>query len=178
MTRSRREFPEPVLVISQCLEFEPCRYDGAMIRSDFVKALAPHVRYRPVCPEVEVGLGIPRDPIRLVASGDRNRLVQPRTGRDLTDDMEAFADRFLGRLDGVDGFILKSKSPSCGPDMVKVFDGTESPAVVRRGAGLFAAAGVVGAYLEPVAFIPSGKISFQAAMNRFISSSVPTETLR
>lgn len=140
MTQSRREFPEPVLVISQCLEFEPCRYDGAMIHSDFVRALKPHVRYRPVCPEVEVGLGTPRDPIRLVASGDRNRLVQPTTGRDLTDDMEAFGNRFLGRLDGVDGFILKSKSPSCGPDMVRIFGGTESPGVVRRGAGLFAAA--------------------------------------
>ena len=133
-----REFPKPVLVISECLEFEPCRYDGARIRFDLVKALEPHVQYRPVCPEVQVGLGVPRDTIRLVASDDRNLLVQPATGRDLTDDMEGFAARHLDGLDEVDGFILKSRSPSCGLGHVKIFDGAESRRVVRRGAGVFA----------------------------------------
>lgn len=135
----RREFPKPVLVISECLEFEPCRYDGARIRFDLVKALAPHVEYGPVCPEVQVGLGVPRDTIRLVASGDRNLLIQPATGRDLTDDMEGFAASHLDGLAEVDGFILKSRSPSCGLGHVKIFDGPESPGVVRRGAGVFAA---------------------------------------
>lgn len=133
-----REFPKPILVISECLEFEPCRYDGARIRFDLVKALAPHVEYRPVCPEVQVGLGVPRDVIRLVASGDRNLLVQPATGRDLTGDMEGFAARHLDGLGEVDGFILKSRSPSCGPGHVKVFDQAESRHVIRRGAGVFA----------------------------------------
>ena len=137
---ARWEFPKPVLAISECLEFEPCRYDGARIRFDLVKALAPHVEYRPVCPEVHVGLGVPRDVIRLVGSGDRNLLVQPATGRDLTDDMEGFAARHLDGLDEVDGFILKSRSPSCGLSHVKVFDAAESRGVVRRGAGVFAAA--------------------------------------
>ena len=137
---ARREFPKPVLVISQCLEFEPCRYDGARIRFDLVKALAPYVEYRPVCPEVQVGLGVPRDTIRLVASGDRNLLVQPATGRDLTDDMEGFAARHLDGLGDVDGFILKSRSPSCGTGHVKIFSAAESRGVVRRGAGVFAAA--------------------------------------
>ena len=133
-----REFPKPVLVISECLEFEPCRYDGARIRFDLVKALEPHVQYRPVCPEVQVGLGVPRDTIRLVASDDRNLLVQPATGRDLTDDMEGFAARHLDGLDEVDGFILKSRSPSCGLGHVKIFDGAGSRRMVRRGAGVFA----------------------------------------
>lgn len=135
-----REFPKPVLVISECLEFEPCRYDGARIRFDLVKSLAPHVDYRPVCPEVQVGLGVPRDTIRLVASDDRNLLVQPATGRDLSDDMEGFAVAHLDGLDEVDGFILKSRSPSCGLSHVKVFDGVDSHGVARRGAGVFAAA--------------------------------------
>ena len=132
-TAARPEFPKPVLVISECLEFEPCRYDGARIRFDLVKALAPHVEYRPVCPEVQVGLGVPRDTIRLVASGDRNLLVQPVTGRDLTDDMEGFAARHLDGLDEVDGFILKSRSPSCGLSHFKIFDAAESRGVARRG---------------------------------------------
>ncbi len=135
-----REFPKPILVISECIEFEPCRYDGARIRFDLAKALAPHVEYRPVCPEVQVGLGVPRDTIRLVASGDRNLLVQPATGRDLTEDMEGFAAGHLDGLGEVDGFILKSRSPSCGLAQVKVFTGAESRGVVRRGAGVFAAA--------------------------------------
>ena len=135
---ARREFPKPILVISECLEFEPCRYDGARIRCDLVNALAPHVQYRPVCPEVQVGLGVPRDTIRLVASGDRNLLVQPASGRDLTDHMEGFAARHLDGLGEVDGFILKSRSPSCGPAHVKVFDEAESRRVVRRAAGVFA----------------------------------------
>ncbi len=135
-----REFPKPVLVISECLEFEPCRYNGARIHFDLVHALAPHVEYCPVCPEVQVGLGVPRDPIRIVAEGGRNRLVQPSTGLDLTEDMEGFSARYLDGLGEVDGFILKSRSPSCGTGSVKVFAGADAGGVVRRGAGLFAAA--------------------------------------
>lgn len=138
--RSRRVFPKPILVISECLEFEPCRYDGARIRFDLVKALASHVEYRPVCPEVRVGLGVPRDPIRLVADGERNLLVQPSKGVDLTDDMEGFAGGFLGGLGGVDGFILKSRSPSCGPVGVRVFRRADSGGAVRKSPGVFAAA--------------------------------------
>lgn len=137
---TRRTFPKPVLVISECLEFEPCRYNGARIQFDLVKALAPHVEFRPVCPEVQVGLGVPRDPIRIVADGGRNRLVQPSTGLDLTEDMASFSARFLDGLGEVDGFILKSRSPSCGTGNVKIFAGADAGGVVRRGAGLFAAA--------------------------------------
>lgn len=127
-------------MLSQCLELEPCRHDGEIVRFDLINALEPHVDYRPVCPEVEVGLGVPRDPMRLVASGDRNLLLQTSTGRDLTDEVEAFTRQFLGALKGVDGVILKSRSPSCGPSGVKVFDGMDSRNVVREAPGLFAAA--------------------------------------
>lgn len=136
---TRRVFPKPVLVISECLEFKPCRYNGARIHFDLVSALAPHVECRPVCPEVQVGLGVPRDPIRIVADGEHNRLVQPSTGLDLTKDMESFSASFLSGLDQVDGFILKSRSPSCGTGSVKIFARADAGVVVRRGAGLFAA---------------------------------------
>lgn len=63
--RAEPRFPKPVLVLSQCLELEPCRYNGERIPFDLVRELEPWVEYRPVCPEVEIGLGVPRDTIRL-----------------------------------------------------------------------------------------------------------------
>ena len=85
-----REFPRPRIVVSKCIEFDHCRYDGSMIPSDFVKALKPYVDYIPVCPEMEIGLGAPRETIRMVAAGDSIRLMQPATGLDLTEKMNHF----------------------------------------------------------------------------------------
>jgi hypothetical protein len=62
-----RLFPRPKIVISRCIEFDHCGYDGSLIPSDFVKALKPHVDFSPVCAEMEIGLGVPRDSIRIVA---------------------------------------------------------------------------------------------------------------
>ncbi len=62
-----RNFSRPKVVISKCLEFENVRYDGGIISSVFVKKLMPHVDFIPVCPEVEIGLGTPRDPLRIVS---------------------------------------------------------------------------------------------------------------
>lgn len=144
----------PVVVVSGCLEFEACRYNGQRIPFDFIGELGRHAELVPVCPEVEVGLGTPRDPVRLVrprkaSSGTRParapagdggptpRLVQPSSGRDVTGAMGTFADRFLsGRV--VDGFVLKSRSPSCGPNGVKIYDGPEGSSVSVHGPGLFA----------------------------------------
>ncbi len=131
-------FPKPVVVASQCLEFAPCRYDGEAVPFPLLREWAPHVRFLPVCPEVEVGLGVPRDPIRIVVGGDRPRLLQPSTGRDLTGEMDAFAQQFLSALEEVDGFILKSRSPSCGIRDAKMFAGAHARAALRKGAGLFA----------------------------------------
>lgn len=137
-------FPKPVLVLSRCLELEPCRYNGERIPFDLVRELEPWVEYRPVCPEVEIGLGVPRDTIRLVAAGERTLLVQPATGRDVTDEMETFAGGFVSEAEGVDGFILKSRSPSCGLSGVKVYDGPESRVSRRSEPGVFAGAVLAG----------------------------------
>jgi uncharacterized protein YbgA (DUF1722 family)/uncharacterized protein YbbK (DUF523 family) len=139
-----REFARPRIVSSKCLEFEACRYNGARITSDEVRQLFPHADFIPVCPEVEIGLGIPRSPIRILGPEDR-RLVQPETGRDLTSDMNRFLDRFLKPLktvgpDGIDGFILKYRSPSCGLKNVKVFAGADSKTPAGKDAGFFGAA--------------------------------------
>lgn len=119
----------PVLCMSLCLGDAPVRYDGAAIRDPFARRLAAFVDLRPVCPELEIGLGVPRDPIRI----ERGRLVQPSTGRDLTERMRRFSTGFLAGLGEVDGFLLKSRSPSCAVDDAKLL-----PA--GRGPGLFARA--------------------------------------
>ena len=80
-------FVRPKLVVSKCIEFEHCRYDGSMIPSDFVKALKLHADFIPVCAEMEIGLGVPRDPIRIVWDRGELRLVQPTTGLDVTENM-------------------------------------------------------------------------------------------
>jgi uncharacterized protein YbgA (DUF1722 family)/uncharacterized protein YbbK (DUF523 family) len=142
-----REFPKPKVVISKCIEFDQCRYNGQIISSDFVKSLAPVVDFQPVCPEVEIGLGVPRGSLRLVSatSGEEGetetRLVQPATGRDVTSEMQSFAAKFLNSLGEVDGFILKASSPSCGIKNTKAYPTAgKSAALSRSEAGIFGAA--------------------------------------
>ncbi len=127
----------PHVVVSRCLGFDHCRYNGLTIRSDAVDAMVPHVDFIPVCPEVEVGLGIPRDPVRILRQDGVDRLVQPSTGRDVTDDMHRFSGSFLGSLEVVDGFILKNRSPSCGITDVKVYARAEKAPAIGRTAGMF-----------------------------------------
>lgn len=134
------DFVRPRLVLSKCLELDPCRYNGQSIRAQIVNRMAPHVELVPVCPEVEIGLGVPRPPIRLVSIDEQTRLVQPETGRDLTDAMRRFGESFLDSVGAVDGFLLKSRSPSCGIKDVKIYGGMAKAPTVGRGAGEFAAA--------------------------------------
>lgn len=133
--------PTPIVVVSRCLGFDHCRYDGDIVRADVVSRIAGHVRAIPVCPELEIGLGVPRAPIRIVRDGKTHRLVQPETGRDLTTEMEEFSGRFLEWMaeKGVDGFIVKSRSPSCGSGDSRVF-APSGEEVGEPGDGLFARA--------------------------------------
>lgn len=128
-------------MLSRCLEMAECRYDGAGIRSPVVRLLARHVEFVPVCPEVRIGLGVPRAPIRIerTSSGDGSlRLVQPSTGRDLTDRMTGFGESFADATEAVDGLLLKSRSPSCGMGDVKIYD-ERGGLVTGQGWGMFAA---------------------------------------
>jgi uncharacterized protein YbgA (DUF1722 family)/uncharacterized protein YbbK (DUF523 family) len=132
-----REFPKPNVVISRCITFEPVRYNAQIISSEFVEKLKPFVNFLPVCPEVEIGLGVPRDPIRIVLVNGERRLMQPSTGLDFTEKMEQFANSYLNSLDEVDGFILKRGSPSSGFKNVKVYPRMEKSSPVGKGPGFF-----------------------------------------
>lgn len=129
---------KPVVVLSKCLEFAPCRYNGAMIPDRFVKQLEPHVTFLPVCPEVEIGLGVPRDSVRIISENGELYLLQPATGMDLSEKMRRFSNRLLASLDEVDGFILKNRSPSCGIKDVKHFPKVDAEIPLGKGAGFFA----------------------------------------
>ena len=75
---------KPIIIVSKCLGFDACRYNGVSLPDALVDALKPYVEYRPVCPEVEIGLGVPREPIRIITEEGRLKLFQPATGREFT----------------------------------------------------------------------------------------------
>lgn len=131
---------KPIVVVSKCLGFAACRYNGLTIPSEVVDRLAPFVRFLPVCPEVEIGLGVPRAPIRVVERANERRLLQPTTGLDVTEKMLSFATAFLNSLDEVHGFVLKGRSPSCGIKDVRIFSSADNPMPVGKGSGFFGAA--------------------------------------
>lgn len=129
------------LGISACLLGRKVRYDGGDALDPFLTGTwGRYVRYVPVCPEAEAGLGIPREPVRLTGSPGRPRLLGVRTGVDRTGQLEGWASRRLDGLaaEGLDGFVFKARSPSCGLRGVKLFD--ERGRFRRCGVGLFARA--------------------------------------
>lgn len=133
-------FAKPNVFVSQCLGFARCRWNGDIIPDAFVEKLQPFVTYATTCPECEIGLGVPRDPIRIVLQKDMYRLMQLQTGRDVTDEMHAFAARYLDSLRDMDGFLLKDRSPSCGIKDVKVYPSLEPSASLKKSSGFFGAA--------------------------------------
>lgn len=138
------KFKKPTIVVSKCLEFEACRYDGHIISSEVVKALKPLVDFTTVCPEVEIGLGVPRDPIRIITNNGDLRLIQSSTNKDISEEMSSFTAEFLSGLgDEVDAFILKGRSPSCGIKDVKVYKDPDSKAPLDYKVSGFFGGGVI-----------------------------------
>lgn len=126
--------------VSSCLLGQKVRYDGGHKRHDFiVDTLGPFVQFVAVCPEVELGLGTPRETLRLVRRGDDVRMVMA-SGEDHTDAMRKYARARVEALKDEDlsGYLLKKDSPSCGMERVKVYDGNNVPA--KSGRGVFAEA--------------------------------------
>lgn len=164
----------PRLFVSRCLGFERCRWNGETIRDETVERLAKFADLVHDCPEMGIGLGCPRDPVRVVrdaaagagsgrsasataaaggataAAGNATaaagsataglELYQPATGGRFGDAMRSWSARAIDALPELDGFILKSRSPSCGFKDVKVHDSYRPEAGARPGAGFFGAA--------------------------------------
>jgi uncharacterized protein YbbK (DUF523 family) len=127
--------------ISQCLLGDHVRYDGGHKRDALLAdTLSRRIEWVPVCPEVEAGLGVPREPMRLEGTAASPRLVTVTTGADHTAAMQRFSTRRLRELERLDlsGYVFKARSPSCGIGQVPIKNtqGIESP----EGVGLFARA--------------------------------------
>lgn len=131
------EFYKPKVIISRCLNFAPCRYDGQMVKDPFLSLLIPYVDFITVCPEEEIGLGTPRETIRLIKKEDQIHLMQNKTEIDLTNKMSSFSENYVKRLNFIQGFIFKSKSPSCGLKDAKVYLKMGKAQSVGKQNGLF-----------------------------------------
>lgn len=140
MADAARPGSAPIRVgISSCLLGEEVRWDGGHKHDRFLTGtFGRFVEWVPVCPEVEVGMGTPREPIRLVRDGEDVRLVGSRSGEDHTTSMRRWAERRVRGLAKLDlcGYVLKRDSPSCGMERVRVFSEKGMP--TRDGRGVFA----------------------------------------
>lgn len=138
------------LGISSCLLGENVRYDGGHKLDHYLKdTLGEYVAWVPVCPEVEMGLSVPREAMRLVGDPASPRLVTIKSGIDYTELMLHWSDRRLTELEkrGLCGFVFKSRSPSSGMSGVKVYGDSGIPS--RSGAGIFA-----GAFMKRFPLLP------------------------
>ena len=129
--------------ISACLLGQEVRFDGGHKHDRFLTdTMGEYFEWVPVCPEVELGLGIPRPTLRLERHGDEIRMVMPKTLQDHTDAMRKYAKQRVHALaeEDLSGYVLKSRSPSCGMERVKVYPKDGSGGGAKTGVGLFAEA--------------------------------------
>jgi uncharacterized protein YbgA (DUF1722 family)/uncharacterized protein YbbK (DUF523 family) len=139
------------LGVSSCLLGEQVRFDGGHKHDRFLTdVLGRYVEWVPVCPELELGMGVPREAVRLEGDVDAPRMVGTRTQVDHTSAMRRFAATRVKQLAGLDldGYVFKKGSPSCGMERVRVYGTSGMPA--RRGRGLFSAAFLHAFPLLPV----------------------------
>lgn len=112
---------KPKVVISRCINIQPVRYNGGIVNDDFAKKLSQYVDYLDVCPEVDIGMPVPRPSVVLAKIEGKVHMVEPVSKRDYTQQLQDYSVRTLNSIGEVDGFLLKSKSPSCGVADTKLY---------------------------------------------------------
>ena len=154
--------------ISACLLGRKVRYDGRHKLDSYIDGiLSPWFEFVPVCPELEAGFGVPREPMRLEGPLDNPSLVAIKTRKDLTAPMQDWCRKRVKELvrENLCGFILKSRSPSCGMERVKVYPSGGGMAE-SKGRGLFARA-----FMEHFPMLPveeEGRLHDPALRENFI----------
>lgn len=125
----------PVLGVSACLRGHEVRFDGGHKHDKPLEKLSPHVRWVPVCPEMGLGLGSPRETLRLEQSAGSPRLIAGKSGDDLTEKMATWSQQRVTALQSMnlDGFVFKSNSPTCGLERVKIYDHNNVPKKAAQG---------------------------------------------
>lgn len=124
----------PKILMSKCFS-EPVRYNGGIVVDEFVSKLKDFVDFINVCPEVEIGLGVPRKRLIVLEKDGVKKFIQPETGIDYTKEITKFSEKTLDKLVDIDGFILKAKSPSCGVGSTKLY---RNNAIIGKTYGFFA----------------------------------------
>lgn len=127
---------KPKIILSKCFSY-PVRYNGGIVLDEFVTKLKDFVEYELVCPEMEIGLGVPRQRLIIQKIGEEKKLFQPETKKYFTRQISNWSEKFLKSIDKVDGFLLKSKSPSCGITSANLY---VEDKIVGRTDGFFAEA--------------------------------------
>lgn len=159
----------PTIAVSACLLGKKVRYNGdACEFRPLSRRWSEELDLLPICPEVGIGLGVPRPTIRLARSDDGVRLIEPKGDRDLTEAMVAWSERTIEDLVGlgVDGLILKKDSPSCGIERVKVH-GRQEGRPTRDGIGIFP---MVAKALHPqLPMIEEGRLNDAEQAEHFLS---------
>ncbi len=136
--------PDAVRIgVSSCLLGSEVRFDGQHKRDRFLTdELGRFVEWVAVCPELEIGMGVPREPVRLVRDAEGARMLGIRSAIDWSSKMRRFAAKRVADIGKRDlcGYVLKANSPSCGMERVKLYDSTDAASACRRdGVGIFAA---------------------------------------
>lgn len=160
--------PAVRIAISACVVGQEVRYDGRHKRDPHLTGeLGSRVSWVPVCPELDIGLGVPREPIHLVTGEAGVRLVGVHSGDEHTGAMRSYAQRRAEQLvdAGIDGYVLKARSPSCGLGDIPVHDPISGD-VVDHDRGRFAAVLTRQAPLLPVA--EEVDLTAPAARDRFL----------
>lgn len=130
------EYYKPQILVSRCLEFAKCRYDGQVIKNQLIYNLKNYVEFHTVCPEADIGMGIPRPTIRIEKFDLDVKLIQPKTGTDFMEKMQNYSREFVSKYAHYDGLILKSKSPSCGIKGIPVYKSGNK--TIEKTSGVFA----------------------------------------
>ena len=159
---------KPRIGISSCLLGQRVRYDGGHKKDEFLtQTFGRFVEWVAVCPEVEVGMGTPRESIRLVGDAAHPRLMGDRSGRDWTEPMLTYSKRRIDELGTMNlaGYVLKKDSPSCGMERVRVYPG-KGKAPNKSGRGLFAQVLLDASPLLPIE--EEGRLNDPALRDNFI----------
>ncbi len=152
--------------VSACLLGQNVRYDGGHKRDSFLMSFSPFVSWVPVCPEVEVGMGTPRESLRLERQGGETRMITLRSRTDHTAAMLAYSRRRVRTLEdeNLSGYVLKKDSPSCGMERVRLYPEGGSP--LRTGVGLFA--GILLAHFPTLPVEEEGRLGDARLRENFV----------
>ncbi|MFP5225698.1 MAG: YbgA family protein [Actinomycetota bacterium] len=165
----------PRVGVSTCLLGQQVRYDGGHKHDRWITGvLSQHVELIDVCPEVEIGLGTPREPIRLERIDGEVRLVGQTSKDDHTEAMLEFSRRRVEELGRLDAYLLKAKSPSCGPNRIPIWNPSGQPE--RSGRGLFA--GTLTQMRPELAIEEEGRLNDTPLRERFLAHLYTVARLR